>query len=1487
MPISGSLSIDGTFTKPVTSDDIKVAIIKTDENGVSQTVWQNTFLGNQVVSQPINISQNTVQKDVYSFVVNSDSNIDWKALNWTPRVYYTASTDPSITTVNNPDGTPMLEFFPVVNYGLFAEALKPTTSWKALEDASVTFTPQVELANPLVNPFLNGEVIVTIKKNNTLLAKQNIVINNNVAINVAPITLNVVKDDVLFFDMHSKDTLVAKRISISKINTVISNANNDTFSLESGLSTLETSLIFGPMYQHWGQFGYNGNRDRATQPINQAELKLQSSNQGNINIDGITDPDQMEQSYNNQGGEKVSDAKFIMMLPDNLKKQWNGYDEKHWVNETKASSSRLGMDDLTIENPATNGGSGARGVDKITKTFSVGISAGVSGVGGSYARGESKNIIDFTDLNGDRYPDIVSENKVQYTKSNGAFENNARNTGTSYFEKSTNNSIGISLNGSPTVSKSMASMSVPVGTADSTPVFDDNCNVVGATKEYEASRTTGSLGVSLSINNDESSHSFLDINGDGLPDKIYKGGDVALNLGYKFAPRERWNFEEIRKGEGVDLSGGPGLGFSKDGNSIAGGFGLNMSKSNAKNAIQDVNGDGLPDLFYSNGTVLLNVGNRFIPASWSGIDEVQESISVGESAHVAFTVCINFIGFRVCVNPSVNVNHSASKEKINYSDIDGDGYPDILTSDEDNELTVKRSTIARTNLLKEVKRPMGASFTMDYARIGNTYDHPSDVWALTKVELKDGFNGDGPDTMVSTFEYENGKYDRHERDFYGFKTVKSHQLDTQNSNGIYRTVVQEFINDNYYEKGALQKEALVDANGNLYTETLNDYQLKDVDTGVALPASFKTSDTGKAFLASVKTQKNFYEGTPTAQKATSSTYQYDTLGNVTHFTDFGDDGNDDDISSTISYHSIPSKYIMATPSRVIITGNGQTMRKSETTLNPVTGDITQIRKFLQNGTAAKYDLDYDNYGNLTKITRPENANGERLHFQYQYDPEVHTYTTNVTDGYGYSSSSTYDYKFGQMLLNTDLNGHQMRYQIDNLGRITTITGPFELTAGKPYTIAFEYHPEAEIPWAKTKHYDPAHPSNDIETVTFTDGLARSIQVKKDVDLHTGPQAPDQENMTVSGRVNYDAFGRAIESYYPVSEAKGSEALFNPAFDPIQPTKTTFDVLDRTLTVTLPDNAVSTMSYGFGNDRDGALQFSTKATDANGIWKESYTNVRGLTKAVQEQYSQGSNVWTSFNYNAINELLVAKDDQNNEIQSTYDWMGRRTKVIHPDAGTSTFEYDLANNMTKKLTANLSAGNTPVTYTYEKERLVAINYPQNPVNNVKYTYGNTGASDNRAGRIVLQEDATGAQEFFYNQLGAVTKNIRTILIPGAAPLTYKTEWTYDTWNRVTEMLYPDGEKLTYNYNLGGLLHSFKGVKAGTDYKYVTQLGYDKFEQRVYLSYGNGTETTYSYEPERRRLHNMVAETATNRKMMDNVYTYDKVNNILQLKKQCAIT
>jgi hypothetical protein len=40
-------------------------------------------------------------------------------------------------------------------------------------------------------------------------------------------------------------------------------------------------------------------------------------------------------------------------------------------------------------------------------------------------------------------------------------------------------------------------------------------------------------------------------------------------------------------------------------------------------------------------------------------------------------------------------------------------------------------------------------------------------------------------------------------------------------------------------------------------------------------------------------------------------------------------------------------------------------------------------------------------------------------------------------------------------------------------------------------------------------------------------------------------------------------------------------------------------------------------------------------------------------------------------------------------------------------------------------------------------------------------------------MLQEDATGAQEFFYDRLGNINKIRRTVIIPNQAIATYVTE------------------------------------------------------------------------------------------------------------------
>ncbi|ROS86556.1 RHS repeat-associated core domain-containing protein [Muribaculaceae bacterium Isolate-080 (Janvier)] len=131
--------------------------------------------------------------------------------------------------------------------------------------------------------------------------------------------------------------------------------------------------------------------------------------------------------------------------------------------------------------------------------------------------------------------------------------------------------------------------------------------------------------------------------------------------------------------------------------------------------------------------------------------------------------------------------------------------------------------------------------------------------------------------------------------------------------------------------------------------------------------------------------------------------------------------------------------------------------------------------------------------------------------------------------------------------------------------------------------------------------------------------------------------------------------------------------------------------------------------------------------------------------------------------------------------------------------------------------------------------------------------------------------------------VTKTRRTLIVPNQAIATYVTQWTYDSHNRLVEMIYPDEEKVTYSYNLGGLLEKVRGEKS-YGYDYITKLGYDKFEQRIYLKYCNGAETFYTYD-NRRRLSNLAVNSGGT-SIMDNAYTFDAVSNVLSVANNASL-
>lgn len=1505
------VQITGKFIKPASSNSITLKVFLSNdkfnaddstlnENYKRQLVFEKFYHGTETINENVNIGiENKLHGQNFEFEVVSgaddslQTNLAWEKVKWRPIINYTIN---GLTQTVN--GT--------VNYSsILANQIFEGESFKL----GITNTPKIKPlitfdGGDIAKYDLNGKITMCVKRADNYLEEVKDIRVVHGVVNDSIISFNLPPTLNRWVEYYVSNDTLASAISSAKalLYTLKDTTYTEEKTVNANVFTKRSYDGFGPMWRHWGQFVYNAAEGRFANPIDESRLEMpQDSAQANP----LTLP-------------------FIPMTLDMTSKgYWIGQNENINLRGDTICAARLGVLDITLPYPYINMGPQASSqscfkvagttadapmlMTKSTSTDYMG-GASIAGFGGTlnHANGDSKTRVAFTDINGDGYPDIIESNAIQLTNSRGGRDGEVIFGISNQKSKSSNNSVG---SGGDAIHASTLVSGLLNGA--NTAARANNAS------DHAKGQNSIPISASYQWNNDESVETFLDVNGDGLPDKILSDKKVQLNLGYSFSKPIVWDLTDTDKGTSNSLNAGAGFGFDIGQKSFAGGYGIATTFSHTNYSMMDVNSDGLADKVRKDGDnvyVSFNLGNKFAnEIRWNGTKNINKSTSTSESLNGAFTIPIPItLFFKFIINPSVSYSKTINRVVEEIRDVDGDGYPDIVSSDNDAQMTVQRSAIARTNKLKTVNNPFGGNFTLDYERSQATYDHPGGKWVMKSVTLDDGVHDDGV-KMKTAFEYSKGRHERYEREFLGFGEVVTKSIDTENGDKVYRSSTHEFDVSNYYNQGNLLRTELADGNNKKFNTSENiyyDYKVTPKgDEYIFITEPDSCTYYNIAFSPLKYTKTAVYEGKNDSILANESFYIYKVdKGEYGELKDYSySDKGKLGIKGTGAFNYKTSveynknnltKYILGLPNQVTVKGgDGVLYRKVNAVYDTNYADhLTQVTQTLDGeGNTAVIDMVYDKAGNITKKTMPANAKGERMWYKYLYDRDYNMYVEQVDDAFGYRSTlEDYDYRFGVPLTTRDENGYTMHTALDNLGRVSTITGPNEQAQGLPYTLKFTYHPQIKTDekgitapaYAVTQHYDPANPTDDIETVTFVDGFGRPLQVKKDgviTSTTNGTNPTDKNVMIVSGRAKFDAFGRVKAAYYPVTEEIGTKTIFNPAFDAVAPTKTLYDIMDRALSTTLPDNTITSMKYDIDTD-NRALK--TTVTDAMGGQQSSFTNGSGQTVKTEQYSGPDGTITTMFSFDAINQLLRVVDAKEGVTQSTYDMAGRRTQVVHPASGTTKMVYDNAGNLVSKQTANLLKESKLINYDYDYNRLKAVTYPNHPESNVKYSYGNANASFNRVGRLMLQEDGTGAQEFQYGRLGEMTQVTRTLIIPNQAIATYVTKWKYDSWNRLQEMVYPDQEKITYSYNTAGLLTGVRGDKAYS-YNYVNKIGYDKFEQRDYMKYCNGAETTYDYNPLTRQLSNLqvwAGKTAP-KQIMNNTYTYDAVSNVLSVTNSAA--
>jgi RHS repeat-associated protein len=1311
----------------------------------------------------------------------------------------------------------------------------------------------------------------------------------------------------------------------------------------SALNSNEYDSRFGILYRGWGGFILNGNNLNKNTIVEAYDINNNFANGGTVaemkvdetllklnnayGTDPGTNPTINNPTIDPNGNVTIVDnggslsKNYFLMINSNVNNTDKGrlvdVDPSIYISQNVINASRLGIHniDSNFDNHSLGQTIGselnAPNIQLKNQSVSVGagISAGFAGVNFSQTIfSEAKSVRNVLDYNGDGFPDDFNKTNVKITYPVGFLSGSSLNVGSQSISKASSSGLSSSYSFVHGESRRMAFIQT-TGEKSESRAFNDN--LISSSVDSKVAATKLSVGANGEISSEHSKQTFLDINGDGLPDK-FNTNSFELNIGNGFAGNDSWGSDI--KPEGVGSGFGLGGGISLFRGSFEFGVNFSSNTSTTTKELVDINGDGLADKVVYAGnsaTVYLNLGDRMsttpLNLNFQNGNDIHKDVSISVGGNAAGTILIpipivaGVSGLKLNVTLGVSKGASTSRSHATFKDMNGDGYPDFVTSDDTDNIKVQLNQIGAANLLKKVSTPMGGSWEVAYERVGNTYNMPQSKYVLKSVITNDGFTGDNaysPDVSKVTVDYEGPYYSRRERSFYGFRQVTTNQIDTKqggaSSNVVYRKTIQRFHNNNYYLKGLLNTERLIDANDKTWTVNVSNYSLKQLkDTNSDFTIKYgedeKTYQNFACFVAVYNTNSNFTEGDTGWKTKNTNFKKYDEWGNAVEVEDSGDTdiGASEILTSKVAYTLVnPSLYIVMPTSVKNTASNVTREKKADYNAN---GDLSKMTILNQGINYSVYDFEYDGYGNITKSTGPANLQGQRFFHQYTYDDNVKTYPVKVQDAFGYSSKTKYDFRFGVPTYTEDINLQPMKYVYDAKARTTEITGPYELFNNIPWTIKFEYNPITNAPlnatnaqsFAITKHYDPEYADNTINTIAIADGFGGAVQVKKTGDIHN-----QGLKYIVAGKVEADAFGRALKTYYPTLEdISSSNTQYNTAVDNIEPTMNQYDVLDRAVYTKLPgENLFSTITYGFGTDVQGRNMFETIFKDELGSIKKTYTDIKGRTTSVHEVSNTGD-IKSQFTHDAIGEILQVKDVNNNITTSVYDDLGRRKSYTHPDSGTTSYKYDRASNMVAK---DNSAGEV-VEYSYDYTRLKEVKYPIYPENNVKYYYGNAldaSAMDNNAvGRLWYQTDATGTQYLKYGRLGELTYQRRSVAVPGAQVYWFGTEWQYDTWNRIKTITYPDGEKLTYKYDKAGNLNNVASLKDGNSYPMINSIGYDKFEQRVYLKNGNNTETTYEYETNRRRLLKMYAKNA-NRFFMQNVYQYDVISNVMQIHNNAPV-
>jgi RHS repeat-associated protein len=486
-------------------------------------------------------------------------------------------------------------------------------------------------------------------------------------------------------------------------------------------------------------------------------------------------------------------------------------------------------------------------------------------------------------------------------------------------------------------------------------------------------------------------------------------------------------------------------------------------------------------------------------------------------------------------------------------------------------------------------------------------------------------------------------------------------------------------------------------------------------------------------------------------------------------------------------------------------------------------DLNGFPKTYKDGKSNITDFVYSDNGQLISVKRPDD--NETVYSYYPDTNMVQTSSETTENGIR-NTSYLYDsnYNLTQTTVETQGTSRTFSNTYTTFGRVSSSTEP------NSSSTSYEYYAD-----------DDASIDRRGLLKKVTNALSQSVEITSYDNRGNPTTIVDQNN--VSKTMTYDARSRIktetvgnATNYYNYDLAGN---LLNTTFANGLTLTFTYDHSHRLTSVS--DNNGNSQLYVLDSDNDQPTNITIKNNNVlNNVTNQVFDKLGRLNKLYrsnvneyrQFSYDDNNNVVTDRNangnsntyyYNNLNQVSSTSGpdgspsytynlDGNvktatlNSKKTTYDFndFGEMTSLISPETGTTTINYDVAQNLTTKTDAN------NITHIYQTDalgRMVSANHNSGVTSEVEtFTYD---TAINGIGKVASIMNSHSTIGYEYDALGRVSKKIETV-----GTQTHELSYGYNNVGQLSSITYPSGVVVNYVYTKGLITSvNLSGAVVGT--------------------------------------------------------------------------